>query len=212
VARLPPRRLVDAVGVDPGVDPAAADGGAVVAQLHERRQRPSGRDLVPVDLHEHGLGAGLVVLAVHRVRPRQVEDRPVLRVLGRRQLLPDDAPEVVEEPQLGTAVTLGLDRFLAPLQQPLRLGEGAFLLDVRRRRDEEHLGAALLRHDLAGRDLRTILPERRALDHEQVADDEPVQVGHAQSLRAPVRGATAGFWPSRKYPETLPSIMSSTVR
>ena len=52
---------------------------------------------------------------------------------------------------------------------------------------QEHLGAALLGHDLAGLDLGRVLPEGRALDLEEVAHHEPVEVGHAESLRLAVR-------------------------
>src|SRR5690606_28469059 len=143
------------------------------------------------------------------------------------------------------AVADRVDRLLAPLQQPLGLGEGAFLLHMRGRRHEEDLRAALLRDDLAGRDLGCVLPERRGLDLDQVADHQPVGVGHSEplctssgalftsvadsistrsrttsqsSLAIPSRWAracdepTAVFWPSRKYPLTLPSLMSSTLR
>src|SRR5690606_12031079 len=71
-AGLAPGGLVDAVGEDTRVDPAAAHGGAVAAQLGEARQRAAGGDLVAVDLLEDGLGAGLVVLAVHGVVPGEV--------------------------------------------------------------------------------------------------------------------------------------------
>src|SRR5215213_11107218 len=60
-AGLAPRGLVDAVLVDAGVDPAAAQRGAVVLHLGERGQRSPGCHLVPVDLLEDVFGARLVV-------------------------------------------------------------------------------------------------------------------------------------------------------
>ena len=163
VARRPPVGLVDAVGEDTGVDPAAAGRRAVGLHLHEGRQRATGRDLVAVDLLQHRLGAGLApglrtlgaehALVVHGVVPRQVEHGPVALVGGVGQALTHHPAQVVEEPQLRAAVARRVDRLLAPLQHPLGLRERALLLGVRRRREEEHLRAALLRHDLAGRDL-----------------------------------------------------------
>src|SRR5690606_13147438 len=99
--------LVDAVGEDAGVDPAAARRGAVGPHLDEARQQPAVRHLPAVDLLEHRLGARLVVPAVHRVVPGEVEQRTVPLIMAVRQPLPDDPAEVVEEPQLRAAVPGG---------------------------------------------------------------------------------------------------------
>jgi hypothetical protein len=70
-----------------------------------------------------------------------------------------------------------------------------------------------LRHDLAGLDLGPVLPERGALDHDQVADDQPVEVGHAQPLQPAVGRADGRVLAEQEVAEdTLPSIMSITVR
>jgi hypothetical protein len=66
---------------------------------------------------------------------------------------------VVHEPQLRAAVAARLDGLLAPLQQALRVGEGALLLDVGRRGQEEDLGGDVGRRDLAGLDLGRVAPE-----------------------------------------------------
>jgi hypothetical protein len=153
VARLAAGRLVDAVLVDAGVDPAATHRGAVGLELGEAGQRGAVGDAVAVDLAQHVLGVRLVVLAVRRVVPGEVEHGPVARLARRREPLADQPPEVEEEPQLRAALARRLDRLLAPLKHPLGLGERAFLLDVRGGGHEEHLGLALLRHDLAGLDL-----------------------------------------------------------
>ncbi len=203
-AGLASGRLIDAVLVDAGVDPAAADGGAVVPQLGERRERPTGGHLVPVDLPQYRLRARLVVLTLDRVVPGEVEQGTVTGFGGARQLPPDQPAEVVEEPEFGPAVAGRLDRLLPPLQQPLGLGERALLLHMGRRRQEEHLGTALLGHDLAGLDLRRVLPERGALDQEQVPDDQPVQVGHSQPLRLAVRRTDGRVLPEQEVPGDLP--------
>ncbi len=185
---LAPGRLVHPVRVHPGVDPAAAGGGAVVAFISVNVD--SGRPVAtsyPLISRSTASALGSSCGPCGRVVPGQVEQRAVAGQRRAGQLLPDHPAQVVEEPQLGAAVGGRVDGLLPPLQQPLGLGERALLLHVRGGRQEEHLGAALLGHDLAGRDLGAVLPERGALDHEQVADHQPVEVGHAQPLGPAVR-------------------------
>jgi hypothetical protein len=79
-----------------------------------------------------------------------------------------------------------------PLQQSLRVRERAVLLDVSRRREEEDLRRDLLGLQLPRLDLGAVVPERRRLDLDEVADDEPVELGQAAPLRAPVRRADGG--------------------
>ena len=184
---LAPGSLVDAVLVDAGVDPASTERRTVRLHLAERGQRAPGGDVVAVDLLQHVERARFSVLTVGGVVPGEVEDRPVALVGRPGQPFADHEAEVVEEPQLGAAVPRWLDRLLAPLQHPLGLGEGALLLHVGGGRHQEDLGGALLRHDLAGGHLGGVLPEGRALDLEEVAHDEPVEVGHAEALRLAVR-------------------------
>jgi hypothetical protein len=145
-----------------------------------------------VDLGEDGFCVRLLDLAACRVVPREVEDRAVPR--GGRLLEPraDLLAEVVVEPELGPAVLLGLDRLEVPLQEPLRVGERALFLDVARGRQEEDLGADLLRSQLTGLDLGAVVPERRGLDLDEVAHDEPVELGEPESLHLAVRGADRG--------------------
>ena len=76
----------------------------------------------------------------------------------------------------------GLDGLVVPLQHPLGVGEAAVLLGVRGGGQEEHLGADVLGAQLAGLDLRAVLPPGRALDQREVAHHQPVEVGHAQAL------------------------------
>ena len=121
--------------------------------------------------------------------PRQVEERPVLRVVRVLQPLAEHAAEVVVEPELGAAVVLRLDGLEVPLQQPLRIRERAVLLDVRRRRHEEDLCPDLAGLQLARLDLRAVVPERRRLDLDEVADDEPVELREREPVRLAVRRA-----------------------
>ena len=184
--RLLARRLVDVVGVDAAVDPAAAGGGAVRLQARIAGERLA-LGVVAVDLGQHRLGARLADLAVRRVVPREILDRLVARVVGVGELLADDPAEVVVEPELGAAVALGVDRLVMPLEQPLRVREGAVLFDVRRSRHEEDLGGDLLRHELAGLDLGRVVPPRCRLDLDEVADDEPVELREGEPVRLRVR-------------------------
>ena len=111
---LAPCGLVDLVFIDAAVDPTATGGRAI--RLKSRVPGHGIIVLVPaVDLAQHSLGVGLVVRALGRVVPGQVEYSTVLRVVRVRELLSDLASEVVHKPQLRAAVALRLDRLLAPL-------------------------------------------------------------------------------------------------
>jgi hypothetical protein len=70
-------------------------------------------------------------------------------------------------------------------------------------REEEHLGAAPLRDDLAGVDLGRVLPEGGALDHGQVPHHQPVQVGQAQALEFAVRRPDRRVLAEQEVPEDL---------
>src|SRR5699024_12182050 len=83
--------LVDAVRVDPGVDPAPAVGRAVTLHLGEGGQRAAGPlalAVAAVELEERRLGIGFSVLGP-RVVPGEIEDRPIARIRGVAQLIPD---------------------------------------------------------------------------------------------------------------------------
>ena len=110
---------------------------------------------------------------------------------------------MVEEPQLRAGVARRFDGFLPPLQHPSGLRERACLLHVRRRREQEHLRPAVVRCDLARLDLRTVFPERRALDLDEVAHHQPVQVGHAEPLQTPVCRADRGVLAQQEVAEHL---------
>ena len=79
-----------------------------------------------------------------------------------------------------------------PLQQTVGVGERALLLGVRGSREEEHLGADVLRSGLARLDFRSVLPERRALDEGEVPHDEPVQLPQTHSLHPGVGRSDSG--------------------
>ncbi len=191
--RHPVGRVVHAARVHPGVDPAPGRRRSVGAQLGVRGEqvaRLRAGQVAAVDLLEHrrwiGLARiGLVVLA-GRIIPGQVQQRPIA-VIGRvRQLRPDPLAQLVEEVEVALAVAGRVERLVAPLQHPLRLGERPGLLGVARRGQEEHLGRDVLGPHLARGDLRAVLPPGGRLDEVEVPHHQPLQVGQAETLHAAV--------------------------
>ncbi len=218
-AGLAARRLVLPVGVHAAVDPAAAGGGAVVLELRVGGQRLA-VGVPAVDLGEHRLGGRLGQRPLHRVIPGEVQHRPVHLVSGAswehpqapraRQLGADQPPQVVGEPQLAARVARGLHRGMMPLQHPLGVGEAAALLGVRGGGHEEHLGADVLRAQLAAVDLRAVLPERRRLDQREVPHHQPLALGQAEPLqlavgRARPRGSRRAAGSPRSRRRAAPS-------
>ncbi len=96
------------------------------------------------------------------------------------------------EPQVAAGVARRIERLAVPLEQPLRVGEAALLLGVVGGGEEEDLGTDVLGPHLAGLDLRSVLPERRALDHREVAHHQPVEIRQAGPLHAGVGRAHRG--------------------
>ena len=185
VRRLP-RGLILLLLEGAAVDPATARCRPVVGQLLVLRERLAlGSDAV--DLAQHLGRARLFVLAGGRVGPVEREDATVDRVGGVLQLRSDLAAEVVREAEIGAAILRRLDGFPVPLEEALRVREGSVLLDMRRRREEEDLRRDFVRLQLAGFDLRRVVPEGRALDLDEVAHDEPLETGEGQSLQLRVR-------------------------
>src|SRR5881392_3254602 len=98
-AGLLPSRLVDTVLVDAAMDPGARGRRPVsleiVVAVKERPVRAATRDLL-----QHRLGIRLLMGTLKGIVPGQLEDRPVLRVLRIRELLPDGPAEVIDPVQL----------------------------------------------------------------------------------------------------------------
>ena len=159
--------------------------------LGEAGQRPAGRHVVPVDLAQHRLGARLARADRAWGSPRSRSSSARSRGSGRAgQPLPDDrgpggrrtTARSGQSPGGSTAFSRHCSiRWVWVKVPSFSTCEAA----GRKNTSVRHS----LRHDLAGLDLRAVLPERGALDHEQVADHQPVQVGHAEPLRPAVRRA-----------------------
>ena len=158
---LAPGGQVLLVGVAAAVDPDSAGRRAVGLEVLVAGHGLAVGDGEAVDLLEDGLSRGLRMVAVGRVVPRQLEDGLVLGIDGAGELLPDAATEVVREPQVGTGVARRIEGLVMPLQHALGVGEGAVLLGVGGGRKQEDLGADVAGSELAGLDLRRVVPEAR---------------------------------------------------
>ena len=88
----------------------------------------------------------------------------------------------MDEPRLAAAIARRRDRFFAPLEQALRVGERPLLFDVRGGGEQEHLRGDVLGLHLAALDLGRRVPERRGLDLHQIAHDEPLEPGERLPL------------------------------
>ena len=92
----------------------------------------------------------------------------------------------MHEPLFGPTISRRIDRLLAPLQEPLCVREGAVVLGVTGRRKKENLGLDLLRLQLFAFDLRRLRPKCGRLDLDQIADDQPFELGKRRTLQARV--------------------------
>ena len=129
---------------------------------------------------------------MRRIVPAQRLDQRVSLLDRVLELLLDHPAEVEVEPEIRAAIVLRLRRLVVPLQQALRIRERAVLLGVRSSGQEEDLGRDLLGLELARLDLRAVVPERRGLDLDQIAHDEPVELREAEPVRLRVRVADGG--------------------
>ena len=102
--------------------------------------------------------------SVEVVVPGQREQRLVSGVGRAGVQLLQPLAEVVDEPGVGAAVVGRVEGLVVPLQQPLRVGQGAVFLRGGRRGDEEDLGLDVGRR----RAVRVVLPEDGALRLEPV--------------------------------------------
>src|SRR5690606_1332759 len=187
VAVVAPRHHVAVLGPAAGIDPAAAGGAAVVAQLAEAREllALAAGDAGGVARIAKVLQRTAVVLLRELLRggvlragvvPGQVEDR--IRegaTLGAVQLA-----HAGEDERHDLDVALGLARRLGALPVPLQPAAGvhqrALLLGEAGGRQADHLGLDAGGVDVVG--LAVVLPERRGLGDRRVHDTDVLK--HAQ--------------------------------
>jgi len=98
---------------------------------------------------------------------------------------------MVHEPELRAAVAARLHSLLAPLEEPLGVGERARFLNMAGGRHEEDIGAYILGLELAGLYFGRVVPEGGGLYLLEVPDDEPVEVGEGEPLELAM--GCAGF-------------------
>ena len=183
------RDVVAVARVDAAIHPAAAGGGAVVLQCLVARDLLAVRDRVAVDLAEDRLGIGFALRAALRIKPGERLDTAVatVRAVGVERL--QALAEMVDEPEIGTAVARCVQHGVVPLHQPVGVGDRAVLLAGQGGREEEHLGLDVLRPRLALLDEAALLPEIRRLGHRHVADDQEVELTEALLDQIRVHGA-----------------------
>ncbi len=192
-ARLTIGRLVLAVFVNARIDPAAAGSGAIVLQIGEAADSLLVCPGIAVDLFEHSLRTGFVVLAVCGVIPGEIEQRAIFRIGGCCVQLAQPAAQMIDEVQFTARIARRFDRFMMPLQQALRIGEAAFLFSVRCGREEEDFGSDVFGFDLATPMLGRVFPELRRLDHRQIAHHAPFQIAHSLALHRGMRRTHRGI-------------------
>ena len=86
---------------------------------------------------------------------------------------------MVDEPEVGAAVARRFQHSVVPLHQAAGVGDRPVLLTGERGRQEEDLGADVLRPQLSTLHKAALLPEIRRLRHREVADHQPVQLCQA---------------------------------
>ena len=194
IGGLAHRRMVDAVGIHTGVDPAATGGGTVSLHIDELRKGLAlvlTLGVIPVDLANHSFGIDLAVF-IERVVPRHVKHGPIARIVRILEGFANTVAEIEEELQLAFGIARRRDRLVAPLHHALRLRERTGLLSVVRGGHEEHFGVDVFGLQLARFDLGTVLPERGRFDHVEVANDKPLEVAQRLAVQATVRAPDRG--------------------
>src|SRR5215210_5389856 len=122
VAGLAAAGLIDAFGVDSGVDPTPTRRRAVVLELGEPTHRLARLDLVAAYFLEDALYVGLFALAFCRIVPGHRFYEPVAVLPGSLVQLLHPAPEVEDEPGVRAGLARGIDGLVVPLQHTLGLG------------------------------------------------------------------------------------------
>ena len=106
----------------------------------------------------------------------------------------------MDEPAFAPTIARRVDRFLAPLQQPLRVREGAFFFRVTGGGKKENLGLDLVGLQFAAFDLGRVIPERSRLDFDHVADDKPFQARERFAFEPRVLRADRGILAHQEHP------------
>src|SRR5436305_912908 len=111
-----------------------------------------------IDLSEHCFHCRLAEFVL-RIPPVERAQRFVYRIIGGRGFGDQSQSQLMNEPRVGPRITRGLDRFLAPLQETLRVCERAFFFRMPRRRKEKDFGLNLVCSQLASLDFSRVTPK-----------------------------------------------------
>ena len=106
-----------------------------------------------VDLREYSFHLRLAQF-VFRVPPIERAQRLVERIVRCFRLRDQTQRELMHEPCVGPTIARRLDCLFAPLQEPLRVCECAFLFGVTGRREEENFSLDLFGLQLTALNLR----------------------------------------------------------
>src|SRR5438270_2953499 len=90
-----------------------------------------------INLGQYGFHSWIAQL-VFRVPPVQRAQRFVERIVGLFRFRNETQSELMHEPGIGSSIARRIDRFLAPLQKSLRVGECAFFFRVTGRRKKKN--------------------------------------------------------------------------
>src|SRR5690349_24667142 len=123
-----------------GINPAAACGGAVILQFGVLANKFASVGAITVDFADHGVDARFLSRPFGGIVPGESVQTCVALSFGVFRLLLHATTKVIHEPGLAAAIAWRFHGFLMELQQPLRVGETAFFLDVGCRRKKENLG------------------------------------------------------------------------
>ena len=108
------------------------------------------------------------------------------------------------KPCIRTRIARRVHCFFAPLQESLRIREGAFLFGVTSRGEEKNFSLNLFGLQFPALDLGRLAPEICRFNLNHIADDQPFQF--CQRLALEARIGRANYWvlPHQKHPFHLP--------
>ena len=134
-----------------------------------------------VDLRQHGFHFWIAQF-VFRVPPVKRAQRFIERIVRLLRLRNETQSELMHEPRVGSSIAGRINRFLAPLQKPLRVCERACLFRVPSRWKKENFRVDFFRLQFVALNLGRITPERSRFDFDHLANDQPFQFRQRRSL------------------------------
>ena len=120
-----------------------------------------------------------------RIVPVQMFDRCILRLRAAGIERLQAFAQVVDKPGIGPAIARRLHDFVMPLDEPMRIGEGALLLTGQRCWQQEDLSLYILWSQFTALDLWEFIPERGGFIFKGLPYYHPFQIGqrHTDHVR-----------------------------